>query len=425
MNPDGGQRRGLARDTVVVGLAHVSAYAYPLVSIPLLARALGPEHLGTLIFAAALVQILVLIIDFGFSLSSLRAVAVAGSAAEIAGIAMSTLAAKTVLLGAVATVTIPVVLAVPALQQHATLLLIGLALCIGAVLNPTWLLQGIGRIKAFAILTAVSRLLALAGLLLTVRDRSDLALAMMWQFAPALLCAVLSWMFLLRIGRGGLARISARAVGLRLAEAWPLFLSSVSTMLISSSNLLALGPLSTALQVAFYGTAERFTNAVRGVLAGVQQALLPRMAHASGADRRTLILLVGGANWASGIALIAIAGALVPWYLGPGYEGTVPVVRVLAGCLLLNGISSALTLAFVADGRTHILSRVMMLAAAGHLVLLVVLVPSHGAVGAALALLCTEIVIAALLLAASRRSAAVPRPTHRQADRPLAAEGVS
>ena len=90
----GGRRRGeqgrqgqdsslrAGSDAIVVGIGYLASFAYPLVSLPLLSRVLGAHDLGRLLFALALVQLIVPLSDFGFGRSALRRIAVARTVEE-------------------------------------------------------------------------------------------------------------------------------------------------------------------------------------------------------------------------------------------------------------------------------------------------------------------------------------------------------
>ena len=380
----------------------MSAFIYPLISIPYLSRTFGTNGLGQLLLAMSIINVLVLVVDFGFGMSALRRVALAETPGERSHIVSSTLAAKVVLLGGSATVLGILVLAVPELRAQWQLYFVGAILTIGAAAYPTWLLQGIGKIKTFAVLHAASRLIALVGLLLTVKTASDSTLAIFWQFVPATIAAGASWIYLSSIGFHQVDRPTWHAAISALRESAPLFVGSVATIVISAMNTVFLGVFSTIQQVAFYGSGERLSNALRGVLGGVQQSLLPRMSASIGSDhgaalRRTVLTGLVATYGLAGVALTTSAGILVPWYLGQGFDAVIPVAQLLGAALCLTGVSTALTLLLIAHGQARISSRVLLRAALLHLVTLPLGCISFGAIGAAMAVCLTELFIAIML----------------------------
>lgn len=399
----------LSGDAGAVALGQISAFAYPIVSIPFLSRTLGNTGLGRLIFAMAIIQLVIYVVDFGFGMSALRAVSVARTASDRGRVVGATLGAKVLLLAACTLVLVPTVFLIPTLHDHWLLYIVGLLAMVGQVAFPSWLLQGLGRMKTFALITAVSRLIALGGLLLTVRSDTDTSWAMLWQFAPVSIAAAICWVHLHRIGLGQLQFPTLSEIRSTLRDSSPLFISTMATMVVGAANAVILGTVSTLHQVAFFGTAERMSNAARGILSGVQEAMLPRMIAAEVdehgvAVRRTIMVAMAAFSMLAGVAIIVTARWFIPWYLGPGFDGAVPVARILAVALCLTGFTTVFTLVLVARNEYRTVSMVMAVGAIIHLALLPFGAIVYGAVGAALAVVATEICLASMMAMAYRRS---------------------
>lgn len=218
LSPAPGEGRRISTDALVVALGYLSSFVYPLVALPFLARALGPAVLGTLMVVLAVLQLVVYVTDYGFSQSALRRVVTRGSDDDLGEIISSTLASKALLLMGCAVILLVAVVAVPGMRAHAMLYLLGLLLVSGGIAFPDWLLQGLGRFATFSALLACGRLVALAGLLLTVRSADDVAWALAWQVMPLGLSALGAWMVLARHGSARWTRPGRRSVRFALAD---------------------------------------------------------------------------------------------------------------------------------------------------------------------------------------------------------------
>lgn len=401
--------RSAGTDAVAVGLGYLASFAYPLVSLPFLSRVVGVEDLGHLYIALAVLQMVVFTADFGFGSSALRRIAVAGDEDERSRIVAATLGAKALLWAACSVVLMAVVLWWPGLDDQWPLYATGLALIGIGAMYPTFLLQGVGRAKQFALFTAVTRLIALALLLLTVHGPQDLTLAMVWQQFPLALSAVLCWVMLLwRWKDVHLVRTSLRQIREAFSDSGALFLSNVAVLMMGSANTVVLGIVSTPAHAAFFGAGERFSNAARGVLRGVVDAMLPRMTH-TGDDARRLQRLITwaivGAFALAGLMLIVNAPWFVPWYLGAAMDGATPVMQLMGLSLLFVGVTAALQLRVTAQ---HRFSTIARLAALGGVFHLVVLVPASwlwGSIGASIALVVSEVFLALLYVLDARSHA--------------------
>lgn len=433
----------VSHDAVVIGAAYVLSFLYPLVSLPLLSRAFGPADFGRLVFALAVLQVVTYVVDYGFNISAMRRIALTEDPRTRGGIVIDTLGARTVLVLAAGLALAAAVAVVPQLRADWELYALGLGCIALSIAYPDWLLQGLGWVRTFAVVMALSRVLALGGLVATVHDSSDLPLALVWQLLPLVIGTVLAWPLLLRAGV--LAPVRATAAGVRhaLDDGRLLFVSNMALLGMGAANAVVLGFVSTPTQVAYLGAAERFGNAGRGVMSGVQNVMLPRLSRADEGVRGVrLRRLVGtgiaGLYGLGGLALVLVSPWFIPIYLGPGFDTAVLVTQLIGAGLCLAGGTAVFVLLAQARHRFAVVARITSAAAVLHIVLVALGGWQWGAVGAASAILLTEVLQLGLFAAdhrrQQRRRAASARPTddssgnssHRSSEHPSeppAAEG--
>lgn len=416
--------RGIGGDALAVGLGQLAAFIYPIVSLPLLTRLLGAHTFGRVVIIVAVLQLLVRLCDYGFSVSAVRRMAIASDRGERSTVIISTLFAVVLLWAAGTTVLLGVVSLLPSLRGDLPLYLIGAVVIAGGIGFPSWLLQGLRRLKLFAVVTALSRAIALVGLLLTVSGEADIGWAIAWQFAPPTIAALIVWPILARRSvTWRTPRLAAARFALR--DGRHLFASSLAHSLMGSAPVVVLGLVSVPTQAASYGAAERFGNAGRGVLFTVTDSLMPRMVDARGdrgrSQRRAIMAGVFALFALAGAVLIVSAGWFVPWYLGPGFDEVVPVTRIIGLALVAGGGIAVLMLDLNSQGRYSATASAMMCGAGIHLAVLVPMAIGFGAVGAAWALVLGELCITGIL-AVMRLRAPGPRPVARTATRREEAE---
>lgn len=393
-------------EALAIGIGQLISFAYPFVSLPFLARLLGAPVLGELVIMIGVLQLLVRLTDYGFTISAVRRMAVASDPQERLRVIGSSLGASLVLWLLGTCMLMIVVLAVPALRGDALHYLMG-ALLVGAGVGfPPWLLRGLERLVLFAVITAVSRLLALGGLALTVHSSADLGWALFWQFVPLLIAAIIVWPIL--VCQGIRPTMPNRGqVRESLDEGKELFLSSIISATAGPMSTVMLGIVSVPIQVGYFGAAERFSNAGRGVLYGIATAMMPRMAQTHDGEKGRSRLIVGGLLFGfvlSGAFLIITAGWLVPWFLGDGFEPAIPVTRLVGFALIVNGGVAVLELQLNA---AHQYRRTALAATIGAIVHIAAIIPLGavwGAVGAAAVLVINELTVFGVLFVMLRRS---------------------
>ncbi|MFC7376083.1 lipopolysaccharide biosynthesis protein [Brachybacterium sp. GCM10030268] len=396
--PDSRRRAGT--DAVTIALGYLTSFAYPLVSLPFLARVLGVADLGVVMLLLAVLQVVIHVTDFGFSISALRRASLARTVAERSQVLMETVWAKTLIWLVCTVVMIAVTLVVPGLHEHAGAMMLGLLLVLAGAWYPGWMLQAMGRMLTFALVMSLSRIIALGGLLLTVRDPAHMDLAVAWQLAPQALAAVITWWLLVRVwGSARVVWVTRLGVTTALRDSAPLFVSNATVVVTASTSSLALGAFAAPSQVAFFGAAERFGNAVRGVMRGVVDAMLPRMAAGNVAGMRRFVSLGVVAAYGTAGACLAIgAGWVIPWYLGADMVGAIWPTRLVGVMIMIAGITTVLTLHANAEHRYGLVARLTAIGAVVHVALCIPAVLWAGAVGATLALIVTETVMATLFL---------------------------
>lgn len=410
--------RGIGGDAMVVGLGQLAAFAYPIVSLPLLTRVLGVNVFGRVVIIVAILQLIVRLCDYGFSVSAVRRIAMAPDKTERSRVIVSTLFAVVLLWSAGAGALLLIVSAVPALREEFGLYLIGVLVIAGGIGFPSWLLQGLRRLPLFAAITATSRCIALVGLIITVQSKTDIGWAIAWQFAPPAIAALLVWPFLAhRCVQWSTP--SLRAARFALADGRELFFSSLAHSLMGSAPVVVLGLVSVPSQAAHYGASERFGNAGRGVLFAVTDALMPRMVDARdrnrpGAARPGTVMIVIFAFFAlAGVTLILIAPWFVPWYLGPGFLDVVAIAQIIGIALVASGGVAVLMLDLNSQRRYAATAMAMMSGAVAHLIILVPMAVAFGANGAAWALVFAEVFITGFLFVLRWRGPAAQNPVSR------------
>jgi O-antigen/teichoic acid export membrane protein len=104
-----------------------------------------------------------------------------------------------------------------------------------------------------------------------------------------------------------------------------------------------------------------------------------------------------------GAVLILIAAEIAPFVLGPSYQSTTPMLRVLALLPIIQSIHYVFSDALTAAGFQHIRTRLQWLVAAVYAVLAFALVPAFGWQGAVAVCLVSESLLAVLVVLAVRR----------------------
>jgi PST family polysaccharide transporter len=385
--------------------SHAIGLLVPLLTVPYLARTLHPAGWAPVLLAQALAAWVVMLLDYGFELSGARAVANARAAGrELASVVWRIQSAKLLLLPLGALLLLGAAWALPALRADGALVAWALLFALARGLHPLWYFQGMERVRGAVAMDTGGRVLAALAVFALVRDPSHGWRVVALQGAAAVLSGGWLTMRLWREQPSG--ALSLRAAARTLRTEWALFAFKASSTLYMQANTVLLGLFAPALAVAAYGGAEKIAHAAINLLDPLTRVLLPRISYLVQADaaaaaaalvRRVLLWLGGGASVA-GALLALLAPQVVSLLLGSGYDAAVPVLRLLALLLPIIAIGTVLGIFWALPlGRDRALLVITAAAGVLNVLLVLALVPRHGASGMAGAVVVAELPVSASL----------------------------
>jgi PST family polysaccharide transporter len=390
------------------GVAAVN-YLLPLATVPYLARILGPNAWGEVVFAQAFGTWLALVLDYGFSWSATRDVArCRGDRGRLPAVVSSVLGAKAVLAVLLVLATAASTLVVS--RERAVFLWLACGYALAQGFSPLWYYQGIERLRTPAALDMVARTVVAALTFVVVRAPTDgwKVLALMLAGAAISAGLPLAWLF----GAVSIPRPRLGAALDRLREGSTLFVVSGASALYGSATVLILGVQVSVHDVGLYGGAERIHRAFSSLFGPLSQAVYPHIAHtAHGEPDRARQLagwslaIMGGLGLVLGGLAAAGAGWWTALLLGPRFTGSVPLLRILALQLPLTGASRVLGAQWMLSvGLDRSFARIVVAAALIHLALVPALVAVLGAAGAAWAFVTTEAFVTLAIVVALHRA---------------------
>ncbi len=167
-------RHPIARNAAVLYLQQAASYILPIVTIPYLARVLGPHAWGVVVFAQGFSAWLSRLLEYGFNLSATRDVAGHRSDTErVAGIVSGVLGAQVLLAIAAGLAALIAGLTVPSFQGRTLYLVLAWLAAVTQGANPLWFYQGFEDMRLPALLSVTARLIATAGIFFLVNSPGD------------------------------------------------------------------------------------------------------------------------------------------------------------------------------------------------------------------------------------------------------------
>lgn len=412
-----GYERQLVGNALSLYLVQGLNYLIPLLLLPYLLRALGPQGYGSVIFAQALMGFALILTEFGFNFTAAREVSLArDDPAALARVYWTTMAAKTLLLMLSGVVVSVVIVATPAFREQWQVFAACGLLVVGNVTFPQWYFQGREKLRDMALIQVIARCLVAVGILAFVRSPQDAWHAALILSAPQVLAVAVALCLGKALRPEQFHRPSRREIREAFARSWHMFAASVSTTLYLHTNTLVLGLMVGERAVALYALGTRLVAALQGLTIPIAQAAFPRASLLFARNPAEAWRLVHRIAWlllpVMGVAAVLLgvfAPTVVQLFGGSEYADAVSVVRIVAAVPVLVAAATVLAqLVMVNLGLTRQLSRIYVAVGVLNLLVLPVLIWRYAADGAALSLTIAEALGPVLMIAVLRRHRADP-----------------
>lgn len=401
-------RRGILENVIALYGVQAGRKLIPLISIPYLARVLGPSGWGTVAFVQAMSEFLVIAIEFGFNISATREVArnrdnPRECGRVMAGVlgAQALLAMGGIALALIASRFLPVV------HDHPKLLFAGLAYAVGQGFTPQWFFQGLERMRLAAGLELSGKVAALIGMLLFVHRPDDgwkvLALTAVAPLATTAAGLVLACRCV------PMARPAWGLIKPAFVMGAPMFIFRSAESLYGVGNAFLLGIFATPEIVGYFSAAEKIAKAAFGLLNPIREAIFPRLSHlaARGSrDSASRLAMLGAAAMIGGGAVLgaglyAFAPLASKLLLGGEFEPAIEVLRILSALPILLSVTYSVGFQWLLPyDNDALINRIILAAGLINLMLSFALARPFGHVGMAWAVVSSEAFVAVSMVAA-------------------------
>ncbi|AWD70008.1 hypothetical protein C0119_06975 [Acinetobacter schindleri] len=262
-------------------MVQVANYLLPLINIPILARAFGPENLGLITYITAITAYFVLLIDYSFNFTGVRRI----SKDELDPVKVfNTILTARCYLFLVSIIVFSISLYfINDLRENYLLLSIFFLSCLVPIFTNMWFLQAKNMFKQIAIFNFVAKLAVTIGVIILIKSKDDvIKYAILLNFSN-LVIAIIGFYYICKKFNIYLKFVKFKEVVKYLIEDKYLFLSSIVTNLYTTTGIVILGALSTKVEVGYYGAAQKIIELAKNVVAmPIYQVVFPILARKFG-----------------------------------------------------------------------------------------------------------------------------------------------
>lgn len=350
--------KNMMQDTLWVTILQGLNYLIPLFVWPYLIVVLGASNFGIVGFSLALVQFLMLLVDFGFNLSATKLIATSSTQEAINRTSTDTFMAKLLLL-IVAVIIAFVVLLVPRYAPYRLAVIILLPMLCSSVFSLQWLYQGVGKIKLQWIINSVCRLLIIPLTFVVVKGSEDVLLAVGIQSTAYFVSALVGFTWALYHGLFTFERPSWSGVRSSLKDSFPLFISTAMSSVYAMLLVVVLGYFVSTQEVGLYSAVEKIMRvSCYALLLPILQVCYPQVSkmavdNKAGAYKiiRYISIVLFPIMLIFGCVLFFSGEQIMQW-IGKDYDGSAELFRIMAFipiCISISGVCGQLNLVAIGD----------------------------------------------------------------------------
>jgi PST family polysaccharide transporter len=372
-----GYDKGLIENIFSLALLQAFNLIIPILLIPLLYKKLGVEMFGMIMVSQALAAYFIMVIDFGFNLSTTRFVSVnRNDNAKISEAFSAVLLLKIFICFFCFIFYYFIIRYFSNYQEYEALFLLTYILVIGQSLFPAWFYQGMERMKYITIINSGLKIAASIMILLLIKDKTDYFYYPLLYGVSSFIAAIITIRLAVKKFQVRIYRPGIKTLYWYLKESLGFFLSRIAVTSYTTLNILVLSMYISPTAVGFYSVSEKLYMAIRTIYQPVSTALYPYISHRkniSAFKKIFFILLIVN------ILLVAALYFLSPWiiYIATGghEESSVQYLKLFAILILIIMPSVFIGYPLLgAMGFTNVVNRSVLFPASLHVALIILLV---------------------------------------------------
>lgn len=360
----------------------------PIITVPIVSRALQPSGVGTWNYVNSIVSYFTLVAGLGLSTYGVREIAYVRNDKEKLSRKFWEIQSFNVVFSSA---TLVVYCVYAAFSDFSTLFFLQSMSVLATLLDISWFFQGIEDFKRISIVNIAVKVITFVLTVSFIREKSDLALYVGIISLSSLISGIAFWFFLRK--RIEWVRVSWKSIWGHFRPALRFFIVKVASTLFNNLNKTILGIMATMSMVGIFSNSVVIVMTITTLFNALNTVLLPRMSSLQQGNHESemLSLLKKAINvqvfMTSGAMFITLGviPELVQWFLGSSFSEVVYVVPILVPVMMFASIQQAIAnMYLVPKDKISSYTRTIIVGTIIDIVLCVLLIPRFGAYGTAI-----------------------------------------
>ncbi len=372
----------------------------PLITAPYTSRVLGADKIGIYSYTYSLISTVIMIGALGTATYGQKEIAAAKSEEERTSLFWEIFVIK-----AITTIVSVLLFFVYALtDKYCLFYIIQLPFFIAAIIDISWLFQGVEKFNYIAIRNSLVRIAGIILLFILVKNPDDLWKYLLIIGGSQLVGNISMWPYVKQYVNG--FKFDKNRTMFHLKNLMVYFVPSVTYQIYAVLDKAMLGWIvGSDYENGFYEQAHKIVNMVVNVISAYTIVMRSRMSYLY--SKKDFVEINKKLKQSSdaiafmvfpmSFGLALIAASVVPWFFGDGYEPVITILYVFSPIFIFMGYSRLIgTHILTPSGRQGKSNIAQCSAAVVNLIMNSILIPRYKSVGAAIASVTAEFCIVAI-----------------------------
>ncbi|MDT2758639.1 oligosaccharide flippase family protein [Enterococcus xiangfangensis] len=378
--------RNVARNFIYQIIFQVMKIIVPIITIPIVSKALGPSGVGLYNYTNSIAQYFVLVASLGVAMYGNRAIALAYNRDEN----ISILFLELFFFKAIFTLVVLFVylITVSFFENRFILYVQGITI-LAVLFDISWFFMGIEDFKKTSICNVLVQSITFTAIILLVKDRSDLIIYTVIQATGLLASQMFVWFFIKQ--HIVFEKISLSNIFKHLKGSVEFFLPEVAIVLYTNLNKTVLGVVLGSAAVGYYTNSVTINTVFITVITTLDMVLLPHMSSLFAKDNTERIIELMEKTLHLQLffsipimfGMLTVYDKLIPWFFGDQFlfmNYIVPFFSILIVIIPLG--SSLATQYLIPIGQVNKYNRSVTIGAGINMLGNIILLPFFGFFGA-------------------------------------------
>lgn len=393
----------LKKNMLSVGIIQFLNYAFPMVTIPIISRIIGPEKYGVINFSLGIVTYFTILITYGFDLTATRKIAKDPDNLENRNKVFNEVFFCQIFLLLVSFIIFSfIMIQSPQLKNEKIVSVFTFLCCIGTVFTQNWLFQAMQDLPKLALISLITKVVFTIIILVMVNKREDY----FWQPVGVCIATVassfVSFFWSLKRFKLKIKPIGFKNIFNVLNREKTVFFSIIVISLYTTTNITILGMLKPSVEVGYYSAGQKLITVINGVISmTLSQVFYPYIGKAFGINYESgiiqvkkLIPLVVYFTGFVGIVCFLFAPYFTLLLFGSEYIKATVIFRILCFLPLIVSMSTIAGIHVMMNLKLDdLFLKVTIFGALISLPLNYILIINYDSVGASISLMLTELIV--------------------------------